>query len=207
MATANRKPKRELTERQRKFLKEFPKDLNATQAAIRAGYSPKTANEQGAQMVKSLKAHLQATAALPATAALSSQVSPPQLTDQSQSEMTRFLTRLNQLAYVDVRKMFDQHNNAIDIPDLPDDVAPAIAGFEITEEFEGRGAEKKSIGFTKKFKLVDPLAAILALGKVRGLYVEKGDRKPSPLEDAATDLLLEMRDVILKRQQERACQP
>lgn len=31
------------------FCKEYIIDLNATQAAIRAGYSPKTANEQGSQ--------------------------------------------------------------------------------------------------------------------------------------------------------------
>lgn len=41
-----------MTERQKKFCEEYLIDLNATQAAIRAGYSPKTANEQGARRVK-----------------------------------------------------------------------------------------------------------------------------------------------------------
>lgn len=39
----------ELTDKQKRFCEEYIVDLNATQAAIRAGYSKKTANEQGAQ--------------------------------------------------------------------------------------------------------------------------------------------------------------
>ena len=38
-----------LTPRQARFVEEYLKDLNGTQAAIRAGYSAKTANEQAAQ--------------------------------------------------------------------------------------------------------------------------------------------------------------
>ena len=45
MATDELKPK------QRKFVEEYLTDLNATQAAIRAGYSAKTANEQAARML------------------------------------------------------------------------------------------------------------------------------------------------------------
>jgi phage terminase small subunit len=38
-----------LTAKQKRFVEEYLVDLNATQAAIRAGYSPKTANEIGAE--------------------------------------------------------------------------------------------------------------------------------------------------------------
>lgn len=37
--------------RQKKFCDEYLIDCNATQAAIRAGYSPKTANEQAARLL------------------------------------------------------------------------------------------------------------------------------------------------------------
>lgn len=40
-----------LTSKQRLFVSEYLIDLNATQAAIRAGYSEKTANEQGARLL------------------------------------------------------------------------------------------------------------------------------------------------------------
>lgn len=41
----------ELNTQQRRFVAEYLKDGNATQAAIRAGYSAKTANEQGARLL------------------------------------------------------------------------------------------------------------------------------------------------------------
>lgn len=42
----------ELTIKQERFVIEYIKDLNATQAAIRAGYSPKTAGVQGSTLLK-----------------------------------------------------------------------------------------------------------------------------------------------------------
>lgn len=43
--------KRDLTPKQKRFVEEYLIDLNATQAAIRAGYSPKTANAQAGRML------------------------------------------------------------------------------------------------------------------------------------------------------------
>lgn len=42
----------DLTPKQRLFVEEYLKDMNATQAAIRAGYSKKTAEQQGYQLLK-----------------------------------------------------------------------------------------------------------------------------------------------------------
>jgi phage terminase small subunit len=58
MVKANEKNNHKLEPRQEKFIQEYLKDLNATQAAIRAGYSAKTANEQGARLLA--KASIQA---------------------------------------------------------------------------------------------------------------------------------------------------
>ena len=44
-----------LTEKQQKFCDEYLLDLNATQAAIRAGYSSNTATEQGARLLTNVK--------------------------------------------------------------------------------------------------------------------------------------------------------
>lgn len=51
-----------LTAKQSLFVKEYLVDLNATQAAIRTGYSEKTANEQGARLLAnvSIKEAIQA---------------------------------------------------------------------------------------------------------------------------------------------------
>lgn len=43
-----------LTDKQQRFVDEYMVDMNATQAAIRAGYSPHTANEQGSQLLAKL---------------------------------------------------------------------------------------------------------------------------------------------------------
>lgn len=44
-----------LTERQKKFVNEYLKDLNATKAAERAGYASKTAGSQGNRMLKNVE--------------------------------------------------------------------------------------------------------------------------------------------------------
>jgi len=45
----------DLTVKQRRFIEEYTVDWNATQAAIRAGYSPRTAHVIGCQNLKKLK--------------------------------------------------------------------------------------------------------------------------------------------------------
>ena len=44
-----------LTEKQKRFVAEYLVDLNATQAAIRAGYSEKTAYSQGQRLLKNVE--------------------------------------------------------------------------------------------------------------------------------------------------------
>jgi phage terminase small subunit len=43
---------RPLSPKQARFVEEYLQDLNATQAAIRAGYSPKTADVQAFQILR-----------------------------------------------------------------------------------------------------------------------------------------------------------
>ena len=50
-AVRKRKAVNTLTQRQKKFCDEYLIDCNATQAAIRAGYSPKTAKQIGQRML------------------------------------------------------------------------------------------------------------------------------------------------------------
>jgi len=50
--STNGQTTRKLTPKQERFVEEYIVDLNATQAAIRAGYSPKTAEQQGYQLLQ-----------------------------------------------------------------------------------------------------------------------------------------------------------
>ena len=45
----------EMTAKQKRFCDEYLIDLNATQAAIRSGYSEKTAYSQGQRMLKNVE--------------------------------------------------------------------------------------------------------------------------------------------------------
>jgi len=47
--------KRSLTPKQARFAQEYLIDLNATQAAIRAGYSPKRADQSGYQLLSNIE--------------------------------------------------------------------------------------------------------------------------------------------------------
>jgi phage terminase small subunit len=44
-----------LTPKQARFVEEYLVDLNAKQAAIRAGYSPKTAEVQGCRLLRNVQ--------------------------------------------------------------------------------------------------------------------------------------------------------
>ncbi len=84
-----------------------------------------------------------------------------------------WLTRLHAMAFFDVRKLFDSHGNPIEIPELSDDVAPAVAGYEVHEKFSGKGEDRVAVGCTKKYRLANRLEALVELGKALGWYGEK----------------------------------
>jgi hypothetical protein len=74
----------QLTPKQRRFVDEYLVDLNATQAAIRAGYSARTANEQGARLLANASV---------AAAAQSAQLARSQRLRISQDDVLRGLHR------------------------------------------------------------------------------------------------------------------
>lgn len=142
---------------------------NATQAAITAGYSQKTARAQGCQLlthpdiVKSLEA---ATARIEAISGLT---------------VERTLQEIARVAYQDPRKLFDDKGNLKNIPDLDDDAAAAVASLEVTEEFEGSGKDRERIGFTKKLKLWDKNTALVTAARHLGLFEKDNAQKSESL--------------------------
>jgi len=92
--------------------------------------------------------------------------------DRFKADHEAWLMRLREMVFLDKRRMFDKHNNCIDIPDMPADVSSSIAGFEISEEFVGKkeGEKRIAVGYTKRFKMVNPLDAIELYGKALGFF-------------------------------------
>jgi phage terminase small subunit len=165
-----RRPLKTLTAKEQAFLQEFPKDQNATQAAIRAGYSKKTAQVQGAQLLKRLHEQLREQ--------LRFQKNLPTIATSRELAFNRYLQEIERLSYYDARKLYDSFGNPKEIPELGDDEAAVIAGFEVSEQFEGKGESRKAVGYVRRFKLSDKIAALSLLGKVRGFYY--GDVEDDP---------------------------
>ncbi len=83
-----------------------------------------------------------------------------------------WLERLRSMAFADIGRLFDTHGNPIDIPDLPPEAKAVIAGFEVQELFVGKKEDESRVaaGYTKKYKLVNPLDAMEMFGKACGFF-------------------------------------
>jgi hypothetical protein len=111
---------------------------------------------------------------------------------------------VTKLAMYDPRKMFDKFGNPMEVPDLGRLSGMALAGFEIEELFDGKGEERKKIGYVRKVKLLDRTPYIMALGKYLNAFPVKpsGPTEPNrgtlPLADLTLGDRLQLRDVIAK---------
>jgi phage terminase small subunit len=143
---------------------------NATEAAKAAGYSAKTAKQQGSRLLTNVD--------------ISASVAKRRAHLVEKMELTteRTLLEIARLAYVDPRKFFHADGTPKEITELDDDTAAALAGMEVTEEWEGTGADKKIVGVTKKYKLTDKNAALEKAMKHLGQY-EKDNAQKHPIQE------------------------
>lgn len=147
-----------MTPKQARFVAEYLIDLNATQAAIRAGYSAKTANEQGARLLA------KDSIAVAVGAGKSKQLATADLT------ATRVLEELRRLAFVDMRAFFDGRGNMRPVNELTPDQGSALAGLEviIKNAEAGDGVTDR----VHKFKVWDKPRALEMLAKHFALLTE-----------------------------------
>lgn len=150
-----------LNARQELFVAEYLTDLNATRAAISAGYSAKTAESMGSQLLRNIK-----------VAAVISEKQGKRLA-KLEISADRVLQELAKLAFFDPRKFFNDDGSAKQITELDDDTAMALAGMDVAEMFEGQGEQKHAYGLMKKFKLVDKGQNLERLGKHLKLFTDK----------------------------------
>ncbi|MFA4834802.1 MAG: terminase small subunit [Dehalococcoidia bacterium] len=160
---------RKLTQKQAKFVEEFLVDLNATQAAIRAGYSPKTAFNAGWQNVRKCEDAIA--------------VARQELSAKSGITPEKVIQGFADLAFADLAECYDENGILKNIHDIPKSARMAVAGLEVFEEFAGKGEDKVKIGETKKVKLWDKVKALDSLAKHFGLYDADNKQKTSPLTE------------------------
>lgn len=164
-----------LNEKQKRFCEEYLIDMNGTKAAIRAGYSPRTANEQAAQSLAklSIQQYLQELRTKQA--------------ERTGITADRVLQEYARLAFSDIRKFYTAENALKDIHELDDDAAAALAGIEVTEETEFVDGQKVNTGWTKKIKTYDKTKALEALGKHLGIF-EKDNAQAKPVTNITIEL-------------------
>lgn len=150
-----------LTPKQERFVAEYLVDLNATQAAVRAGYSEKTAYSQGQRLLK--KVELQATI----RAEMEKRSRRVEITQD------RVLQEYARLAFFDPRKLFEKNGKPKEISQLDDDTAAALVGLDVAEEYTGAGEDRAFVGYTKKYRLANKLGALDSLGKHLGMFTPK----------------------------------
>ena len=154
-------PGQNLTNRQQKFVSAYCVDLNATKAAIKAGYSEKTADSAGSRLLKNVK-----------------------VWDEISKKMNKTLTKLDitaervlaeiaKLAFYDPGNLLESDGSMKQIKDIDDITRMAVAGLEVTELFEGTGDEKQAYGLCKKIKLADKGQNLERLGRHLKLFVDK----------------------------------
>lgn len=150
----------DLTPKQAAFVREYLVDLNATQAAIRAGYSEKTARQQGERLLSKADIAAAVQAAMNKRAA------------RVEVKCDDILRELMRIAMVDVSKAFDASGNLLPLHEIPEDVRRAIAGIEIQERAMGEDDDGLVLR-TKKVKFWDKPKALELLGKHLKLFIDR----------------------------------
>jgi phage terminase small subunit len=150
-----------LSLKQERFCHEYMKDGNATAAALRAGYSGRSAPQQGYELLgKTLVA---------------ARINELRSTQFKRIDMTadRILLELFRIATVDITQAFDEMGQLKPLSEIPEDVRRAISGLEVNEIFDGQGDQKTAIGLAKKIKFAEKTKAAELLGKHFKLFSER----------------------------------
>lgn len=145
--------------KQSAFVAEYLIDLNATQAAIRAGYSAKVANRIGSRLLS--KEDIKAAIA---------QGKGRQL-ERADLSAARVLEELRRIAFTDMRGFFDAAGNLKPITELTAEQGAALAGFEVIKKNATAG--DGVVDTIHKFKAWDKIRALEALAKHFGLLVDR----------------------------------
>ena len=145
-----------LTKKQQLFVDEYLIDLNATQAAIRAGYSPQTANEQGSQNLAKLSIQ---NAIAVAMAERSKRIGI------NQDRVVQELARIAFVKITDVAK----EDGSIKLDAAEDDLA-CVESIKVKRSDSETGSSEE-----REIKLAPKMKALELLGKHLGMWNDKLD--------------------------------
>lgn len=156
-----------LTPRQQRFVDEYLVDLNATQAAIRAGYSAKTAAEIGCENLSKPQIAAALKAAKDARAA------------QTGVTAQRVVAELAKIGFADIRNIV-RWGGAVPLVDPESDEVRVVNGVALVDSMDLTADQAAAIaevsqskGGTLRIKLHDKQAALVSLGRHLGIFTDK----------------------------------
>lgn len=151
-----------LTDKQEMFCREYLVDLNATQAAIRAGYSEKTANRIAAQLLSKLDIEKRIQELMNGRS------------ERLDIDADYVLKRLVDIDQMDVLDILHDDGGIKPIHEWPKVWRTSLSGMDLAEMFESKDGERDLVGIMKKIKWPDKVKNLEMIGRHRsvGAFVE-----------------------------------
>lgn len=142
-----------LKPKQQRFVNEYLIDLNATQAAIRAGYSQATARQIGQKLLTKVDVQVEVKRQQEFRA------------EKSKISQERVLLEIARLAFNDPRKVIDEQGNIKPVSDWNDDSAACISNIKMTTitDKDGNISQTREIKFWDKGKQLELASKHLGL--------------------------------------------
>ena len=140
-----------LTAKQKRFCDEYLIDLNATQAAIRAGYSPKTACEQASRLLANVKVQDEIA------------IEMAERSKRTGINQDRVLMEIAKMAFVNIDNVIDLDTAKVKRTATKEDLA-CIQSVKI---------KPTEFGTEREIKLCDKKSNLELLGKHLGMFKDK----------------------------------
>lgn len=172
-----------LSAKQARFVEEYLKDLNATQAAIRAGYSPRSAKQHADAMLS--RPHIQA-------AVTQAQAARSKRTEVDQDYV---LARLVEIDQMDVLDIMDDQMRMKPVSEWPRIWRSYLSGFDLAEMFESQDGERALVGILKKIRWPDKVRNLELLGRHLGMFkdrIEHTGKNGGPIKTQSEDVDLSL---------------
>ena len=154
-------PKEAMSPKHQLFVDEYLKDRNATQAAIRAGYSPKSAKVTACRLLTNANVKAEIARRIDA------------YTRTAGIQVVDLLLEMKAIAFSDLRQLFDDDGKPFDPSMWPEEAAKAVAAFDVAGKRD-LGSDGEPIRLTWKIRLHDKQKALFTLLEFLRLLSQPG---------------------------------